>query len=262
MKRLLRFGKGDELFGAFHATGDAAARVVVFCAPFGEEKKCSYRTFVETARELAETGVAALRFDYFGTGDSDGHFSEFAPRRAIGDIAAAAVEARELAGTEHVVLLGLRLGGALALAAAKKAAASHVILWQPVLDGKRFFGLTVKRQMLRQQLIGVGETGGDGGGVIDLDGFPLSKAAGEELAELDGVAAAGALEAPISLIQLSHSETVSAEYRRFAETVGDRVAVHPVVCPPFWNRIDREDVSAAAFATRRVLFGQGAPGGR
>jgi len=251
-----RFGGDRELFGAFHRSSEAGEGdlALVLCAPFAEEKKCSYRTFVQAARTFAAAGVACLRFDYFGTGDSEGEFQEFSPQRAVRDIGAAADRAREMAGAPRVALLGLRLGGTMALAAAPGASADRVILWQPVLSGRSFFDLTVKRQMLRRQLIGAARPAEERSSdrsdehstapdVIDLDGYPLSKAAGDDIRALNGAEAADAYPGPIRLLQISHTDKITREYQGLADALGERLTVAAVKCLPFWNRIDIADAS-------------------
>jgi len=265
-----RFGGDRDLFGAFHAADEAAGAdlAVVLCAPFAEEKKCSYRTFVQAARTFAAAGVPCLRFDYFGTGDSEGEFRDFSPLRAVRDIGAAAGRAREMAGVSRVALLGLRLGGALALAAARDSSADRVILWQPVLSGRSFFDLTTKRQMLRKQLIGGASAAGnrcspvrtgehlsddDADDTLDLDGYPLSKAAGHEIRALDGAEAANAYPGPIRLLQISHTDKIGREYRELAGALGSRLTAAAVRCEPFWNRIDIADASPAIKQTLEWL---------
>ncbi len=261
----LWFGRNDEIFGMYHAAEGNI--VVVFCPPFAEEHKSAYRTFVETARALAAAGVACLRFDYFGTGDSDGTFAEFLPSRAMEDIVSAAEQARKLCGSSRVVLLGLRLGGTMALGAAPRAEAESVILWQPVASGKAFFDLTIRQQMLRRQLIE--KTGTDNffhgskegylspsyGDVIDLDGFPLSAAAAEEIKQLDCVKAADAFPGPVRLLQISYAEAMSRDYRPLADALGDRLTFAAVRCEPFWNRIDLTDASPVIRQTLGWLAG-------
>jgi len=255
---LFRFGDGGALFGAYHPPlhGAGAEAAVLFCPPFAEEKKCSYRTFVRAARAFAAAGVACVRFDYFGTGDSEGDFRQFSPRRATDDVTAAAAKARELSGASRTLLLGLRLGGTLALAAAPRAGAHRVILWQPVLDGAAFFNRTIQRQMLRKQLIGgPGAAPADNDAVIDLDGFPLSRAAADEIRSLDALALADAFAGPVSLLQISHNETPSRESRRLIDALGDRLTFTVVRCEPFWNRIDLADTTPVIERTVSWLKG-------
>ena len=263
-ERALRFGKGGCLFGVSHEPAGQGGTGVVFCPPFAEEKKCSYRTFLEAGRAFFAAGVACLRVDYFGTGDSGGSFADWSPSRAVDDIAAAADELRQRCGTERLVLLGLRLGGPLALDAAPRVDADSVVLWQPVISGAAFFDLTIKRQMLRKQLmespgtdercspVRSGEHLPDD--MVDLDGYGLSARAGEEIRSLDCGEAASEFGGPIHLFQISHTESVSREHSRLADAVGDRLTITTVRCPPFWNRIDLADTSAVVEKTLSHLL--------
>lgn len=250
-----KFEVNGELFGVYHPPAGEARLGVLFCAPFAEEKKCSYRTFTRAAQAFAAAGVACLRFDYFGTGDSDGRFTDFSPSRAVDDIVAAAGELRSRSGVSDIVLLGLRLGGTLALASAARAGAASVILWQPVVSGRSFFDLTIKRQIMRRQLIGGDEQGqgGGGGDVIDLDGFPLSQAAAAEIRSLDCATAGGGYDGPVRLLQISHTENVSREYGGLADALGGRADVATVKCPPFWNRIELADTTTVIEKTMAWL---------
>lgn len=258
-----KFGTNAALFGVYHPPEGEARLGVVFCPPFAEEKKCSYRTFTTAARTFALAGVACLRFDYFGTGDSGGRFTDFSPSRAIDDIATAADELCSRSGVSDVVLLGLRLGGTLALAAAARSGAASVILWEPVVSGRSFFDLTIKRQMMRRQLIGSTDPGdrcppvrtGEhlSDDIIDLDGFPLSRAAAEEIRSLDCATAGGEYDGPIRLLQISHTENVSREYGELAAALGDRADVAAVKCPPFWNRIELADTTEVVDKTMAWL---------
>ncbi|MCU1487507.1 MAG: hypothetical protein JWN67_4253, partial [Actinomycetia bacterium] len=72
------FGPVDRpLFGWLHAPDGGTARAgVVLCPPTGYEAVCSHRTLRVVAERLAELGIAALRFDYDGTGDSAGRHDD------------------------------------------------------------------------------------------------------------------------------------------------------------------------------------------
>src|SRR5258708_20948427 len=69
------FGSPERpLFGFYHAPSPALRRDVgvVLCNPLGYEAMCAHRAYRHLAERLAAGGVAALRFDYYGTGDSSG----------------------------------------------------------------------------------------------------------------------------------------------------------------------------------------------
>ena len=71
----LHFGESDrKLYGVYHHAETRApnAPACLLLNPFGEEAIRSYRIFKHLAARLARAGAPALRFDYYGSGDSDG----------------------------------------------------------------------------------------------------------------------------------------------------------------------------------------------
>jgi uncharacterized protein len=129
------FGADSGLFGMYHAAAPSARRAVLMCPPLGQELIRTHRLYRQLAQQLAAQGVAVLRFDYHGTGDSAGGSTEVDWQRCIGDTVTAAGELRSRAGVERVIAFGARLGGSIALAAADRAHFSEVIAWDPVIDG-------------------------------------------------------------------------------------------------------------------------------
>ena len=112
---------------------------VVLCPPVGIEAICTYFTYRQIADRLAENGVAALRFDYDGTGDSFGGPQD--PDRVASwrRSTAAAVEVLRQAGVERIGLLGMRVGALLAAAEAERSGGVEaVVLWDPCLSGRAF----------------------------------------------------------------------------------------------------------------------------
>ena len=134
------FGEEDrKLFGCFHPAppGKEKGCAVVLCYPVGQEYIRSHRTFVQMAVQLSHAGFPVLRFDYFGTGDSAGDFSDATVPRWRTDIERAIEEIRKRARVEKVCLCGLRLGGAMAMMAGASAGLpDSLILWNPVVNGK------------------------------------------------------------------------------------------------------------------------------
>lgn len=129
------FGDDASLFGLFHATGGHARKAVLLCPPLGQDHIRCHRLYRQLANALAGEGIPALRFDYYGTGDSVGESADVDWERCIADIATATEELRRRSGAERVIAFGARLGGSLAIAAAQTARFAGLVMWDPVFDG-------------------------------------------------------------------------------------------------------------------------------
>jgi len=132
---------GAALFGWLHSDASARQRdcVAVICNPIGHEYVHSHRSLRHLADGLARAGVPALRFDYRGTGDSSG--SDLDPGRWPAwqaDVLGAVRHARERTGRKGVCLIGLRLGAALAATLCKEVDVDLLVLWAPVVSGRRY----------------------------------------------------------------------------------------------------------------------------
>lgn len=132
-ERPIYFGARGELFGLYHPAANPAKRAVLLCPPLGQEHIRCHRLYRQLARALANEGLAVLRFDYYGTGDSAGASGDVDLDRCIADTVVAADELRRLSGTDHVVAFGARLGGSIATSAA--AGFAGLVIWDVVLDG-------------------------------------------------------------------------------------------------------------------------------
>jgi uncharacterized protein len=97
---------GHTLVGVLHRPA-APARVGVVVVVGGPQYRAgSHRQYVLLARALAGAGIAVLRFDQRGVGDSDGEFAGF--EHLSDDIAAAtAALRRQVPGLDRIVLWGL-----------------------------------------------------------------------------------------------------------------------------------------------------------
>ncbi|MFT4065970.1 serine aminopeptidase domain-containing protein [Paraburkholderia sp.] len=121
--------------------GRNATTGVVLCGPFGYDALCVHRGWRDFAIALtAFCGMPALRFDYPGTGDSDGNEED--PRRFrtwIDSVKAAAQYLRDTTGVTRLILCGLRLGATLAVLAAEELdGVDSLVLMMPVIAGKRY----------------------------------------------------------------------------------------------------------------------------
>jgi alpha/beta superfamily hydrolase len=99
--------------------------------------------FVKAARALCAAGMNVLRFDFRGSGESDGGFEEMTIEGEVADALAALerVRAEPTVDPDRVALLGLSLGGLVAAcAAARNGAVSALVLWAAVADLMGVFG--------------------------------------------------------------------------------------------------------------------------
>ena len=113
---------------------------VVMCGTFGQEAMIAYRGWVELAAALAESGLNVLRFDYPGTGDSLGVETDAdLPDAWLESIRQAVACLRTLTRSDKVILVGVRLGGALALiASADLPHVQAVVCLVTVVSGKTY----------------------------------------------------------------------------------------------------------------------------
>jgi pimeloyl-ACP methyl ester carboxylesterase len=125
-------------FGWLHRPADVGNGVgLVIVPPFGYEAVCAQRSLRHLAEQAARAGIAAVRFDLDGSGDSAG--DDLDPDRLdhwLASIDDACALARS-AGADRIVLAGVRLGALLALlAAARRDDIASVVAIAAVASGK------------------------------------------------------------------------------------------------------------------------------
>ncbi len=151
----------------------------------GQEYYHAHRALRTLAEELASLGRPALRFDYFGTGDSGGD-----PRDADldgwkRDVRTAAEEVRAAAAVGSVALVGLGLGGVLAARAADAALTRALVLWDPVVDGPRYLeGLKDSQERFLREYPGPSPQRPPRGYEMESRGFPLTTRLLRDLEEI------------------------------------------------------------------------------
>lgn len=108
--------------------------VIVFCPGKNGERSEVHRLAVGFARILANAGFAMLRFDYYGSGLSDGWFYEMTPLTRVSNVKAIIKFVREHPAIDgnQVVLLGFSDGARVVMGAVSEMNIKKVILWSPV----------------------------------------------------------------------------------------------------------------------------------
>lgn len=108
---------------------------VLFCSGFAGTKSGKFRVFTTLAKELAKQGIAALRFDYRGAGDSEGDFCDMTLEGNISDtlLCLDFLSRDPQIDTSRIGLFGRSLGGVIAiLAASRFQSIKSLSLWAPV----------------------------------------------------------------------------------------------------------------------------------
>ena len=130
----IRSGNADLHAVLHHAVGIARGCVLV-CTPDGEERSWTHRALVQFARLLADSGQHVMRFEYEGQGESSGIYENTSVADRIRDIRSAAASLRNHTGAATLTLVGVRLGGSLALeATVDDPTVKRLVLWEPIWD--------------------------------------------------------------------------------------------------------------------------------
>ncbi len=222
--------------------GPARGMGWVICHSLGMEQMHMQRFEVAVARALAAVGFPVLRYHSQGYGDSQGSTLEVSLESHLRDAAAAG---QLLASSEGIVSLGFigsRFGGLIAALAAGRLKAPGLVLWDPVVSGRRYLA-SLFRWALVTNLAGRGKDNGEGvdprenlrrGDVFDLQGFPLREEMYEEIASLDLLQALPPRQGESLVVQISTSPSPRADLQRLAarlEELGGKSSLEVVVDP-------------------------------
>lgn len=137
MKQIRFESRGKEVFGYMHMPEvDGKAPAIILCHGFGAGAAEWNRLYVDFAREAVKRGYAVLRFDCIGSGDSDYDFAEntnisgwFKDVKNAIDYA----EKEEKIDSGRIALMGLSMGAATVLLAARDERVATAVAWAPVV---------------------------------------------------------------------------------------------------------------------------------
>ncbi len=159
----------------------SANRCLLFVPPFGEEMNKSRRQFSDTANDLVANECAVLLVDLFGTGDSEGEFSQARWQTWKGDLAAA-VSWVQAKGLSVDAVVAMRLGCALVAETLNDidCRISKTVFWQPVTNGKQYTTQLLRARGASSMMDGNKETVEElrqrlvGAETLEISGYALS----------------------------------------------------------------------------------------
>ncbi len=140
--------KGEKLFGVLHLPSSSGKYpCVVMCHGFTGHKAEDHFLFTKAARKLAEQGIAAFRFDFRGSGDSEGTFDRMTVGTEISDAAEAIkfIKTHRNIKKASIGVLGLSMGGFVAAyICGNVPGVRAAVLWSAVGQYKKVFGKNLK----------------------------------------------------------------------------------------------------------------------
>ena len=127
---------GQRLHGMLHlpVSGAEPHPCVILLHGFTGQALEPHRLFILMARQLAANGIAAFRFDFRGSGNSEGTFDQMTPTREVEDARAALrlLETRgDVLDRQRFGLLGLSMGGMIAALTVGVESVKSLCLWAP-----------------------------------------------------------------------------------------------------------------------------------
>lgn len=187
--------KDKRLFGILQRPQhhDDTKPAIVFCHPVSWEKQYSYRAYTQFSRHLGKAGYTTLRFDAYGFGDSEGDLVEATIQSQVEDTLDAIEWLRESTGCTRYILVGVRLGAAIAaLTALESSGVEGLAMVSPVVSGENYWKewlritrlgrMTLGQKMFKtRDLIAQLEREG----AIEIDGELVSRELVNELKDID-----------------------------------------------------------------------------
>ena len=127
---------GSQIVGMLHSS--ESSKIIIMCHGFTSNKTEKNKLFVEAARKFSEEGYDVLRFDFFGSGDSEGDFQDSLVSKNIQNLKDAADWAKQNGYLETAVL-GISMGAATAVLTASDIDLKALVLWSTVPDMSSLF---------------------------------------------------------------------------------------------------------------------------
>ena len=146
---------GNKLFGVQYLPKKSKNLFFILLQPLGIERNVVDAVQVNIARALASKGISVLRFDYFGTGDSEGSFSDITLKTLISDVEAAINYLKNKNVNIELGIFGLRFGAFLASLIAERLSneLKFLILGAPIVNAEEAFMMELRQSISTQAVL-------------------------------------------------------------------------------------------------------------
>ncbi len=248
--------RGLTLRGMMHVPDHHEGKVpfVILFHGFCDDRNEINFVHTELSRRLCEKGIASVRFDFAGSGESDGRFEDMTVSGEVADGQAILdyVKGLDFVDQSRIALHGLSMGGCVAsmVAGLRDADICALSLWCPAPD--------VVYNLKNKTLCGQDVSDIEERGCADFEGLKVGLNFYRDALTLDPFAVAAKFTKRVNLVHGDEDITASVQCsHRYKEIYGDRAAllvVHGAEhrFKSFAFRAARMD-SAMEFLTRELL---------
>ncbi len=239
---------GKTMRGSIHIPDKYQGRMpcLILCHGFTANRDEPHFMFVKISRALEKLGIASIRFDFLGSGESDGEFCAMTINTEVEDCKAVIDYARNLSFIDenNINLLGFSMGGAVSIMTAAEipAAINKLILMSPANNM-----LTVLTQDIRGEKLKCYMNNN----YIDVGGNKLSKQAIDAMIEINLYKLITELKAQVCAIHGTNDEVVPPYISvKIKELLGDQGELHLIEGADHWYAtIEHEQQLMAAIVT-------------
>ena len=222
----------------------------IYCHPLFDERKCSHRFSFQLSETFSRQGLNLERFDYQGTGEASGKFSDVTMQSLRKDLD------NQISGQE-VLLIGVRFGADLVFDYLFRNPdnVKLLILIEPVIEGSDYIKYLFQKQRVKDLMTGTAPTISRENGFYNLEGYKTNSLLIEQLKEfsLTKMAKDFNKKKTIRFVYVSPCSGMNNRYNilsDFLKNNGSNVDVLRCKLPPFWERLPLADYSKL---TDRIL---------
>ena len=225
---------------------------VLYLPPHGEELNRCRSLIAAQARVFAQNGIGCRVVDYFGSGDSDGDFSEGTLEIWQQDLATQVSELKAISPVP-VLLVGFRLGALLAAYYLNNNAEEikEAVFIQPVIQGKQYVTQLLRQRMAGQMGSGVNAETTDqmresilAGNNLEIGGYEFNSKLLIDLEKISLTGNVNLINQKIFWLEFEQSigKGLSIGSQRAVDdlkNMGNRVEAECVFDPPIWQLHER-----------------------
>lgn len=149
--------KGKQIIGVLHLPNRKKVPVIIMLHGWGMGKNGNPQfTFVRAARQFCKSGLAVLRFDFRGVGDSEGEFDDYTQTSMLEDLDVAIeyLQANDNVDSKKIGVLGWSMGGSTAIiGASRNRKIKCVVSWAAPSNQKDMWTPAMLEQLKKDKRI-------------------------------------------------------------------------------------------------------------